>query len=173
MNPTATLWERRVRLIHWLIAAGIVLNLFILEEGDPPHQWVGYTVASAVACRLMVGFLGSGNAKFSHWPLRWSELQHFVRRHRTGKAQDYPGHNPAAAWSYLAIWSLLWCLAVSGWMMGLDVFFGEDWLEELHEAFAVILQGLILIHFAGILLDAFTFRRKTWLGMITGRRDPL
>lgn len=172
MKPTPVIWSRPTRLIHWLVAGGIVLNLMVLEEGDPPHEWVGYTVAGLVICRLIIGFWGRGASRFSNWPLGWTQLKQFFQERRGGEARDYPGHNPPASYTYFGIWSLIFCLAISGWMMELDAFWGDEWLEEVHEIFARVLQVFILMHFAGFILDSFKFRRKTWLGMITGRRDP-
>lgn len=58
-------------------------------------------------------------------------------------------------------------------MMGLDVFWGEEWLQDLHKLFSLAIQGLVLVHWLGMLLDSYHFRRKTWLAMITGRRGDL
>lgn len=90
-----------------------------------------------------------------------------------GKPRPYPGHNPLASYAYFAIWGLIFALGISGWMMGLDVFWGEYWVQDLHKIFSLVLQGLVLVHWLGMLLDSYHFRRKTWLAMITGRRGDL
>ena len=55
-------------------------------------------------------------------------------------------------------------------MMGTDLYFGEEWVEEVHAKFTDALQILIILHFMGIVLDAIQFKRKTWMGMINGRK---
>lgn len=59
---------------------------------------------------------------------------------------------------------------ISGWMQGLDAFWGEDWVEELHELCANLTLLLVFVHVCAVLLFS-------WLGpvnlvrtMITGRR---
>jgi len=62
-------------------------------------------------------------------------------------------------------------LGVTGFMMGLDAYWGEEWLEDLHENLSTALMVLVVLHLLGIAFDSWKFRRKTWLGMITGRRQ--
>lgn len=147
-----------------------MLNLFILEEGDDPHKYVGYAAVVFVLLRSVWGGIGGPQSRFSAFPVQPAKLRLFLRQLVAGQHKDYPGHNPAAALVYFAIWSCVFLLGVSGWMMGLDAFWGEEWLEEIHEGLSNGLMVLVGIHLAGISFDSFKFRRRTWLGMITGRR---
>jgi cytochrome b len=75
-----------------------------------------------------------------------------------------------ASWTYLLMWFCILSLGVTGFMLGTDLYFGEEWVEEIHVQFGDALQILILLHFIGIVLDAIQFKRKTWMGMINGRK---
>lgn len=130
------------RLMHWALAVCIVLNLFILEEGDPPHTWVGYTAVAIVAIRAFWGFLQSRRG------FKWR------------------GPNRLATALYLLFWLMVIALAVTGWMMGLDKYWGEEWLEEIHESISVGVQVYIGLHLMGIAIDSIHHKRKTWMGMI-------
>jgi cytochrome b len=136
-------WSLGVRVIHWTLAVGLVLNLFVLEEGDPPHRWIGYAMVAAVLVRLV-------------WGLR---------------AQLPAPHNLAAKLVYRLIWLLVIALGVSGWMMGLDAFWGDERVEDVHEIFSQALMLLIALHLLGLAKDSLVHRRKTWMAMISGRRD--
>lgn len=165
------IWGRSIRIIHWMVAGGILLNRFALEEGDPPHRWVGYTVVALVLLRILWGIVaGQGAVSFRSWSLRFSDLKTFFKNHFSRNKHDYRAHNPAASYTYLFMWTLIIGMGVTGWMMGLDAFWGEEWLESLHGTLADVIIVLVVIHLVGILLDGYLFKRKSWLVMITGKR---
>lgn len=55
-------WDPLVRIFHWTVVFGCVLDLFVLEEGRTAHNVVGYVVAGALAIRLLWGFVGPKRA---------------------------------------------------------------------------------------------------------------
>ncbi len=166
------IWGRPIRIIHWMVAGGILLNRFALEGGDPPHLWVGYTVVALVVLRLIWGIAAKkGAVAFRTWPLRVSDLMTFFQSHFSRVKHDYSAHNPAASYTYLVIWAIILCLGITGFMMGLDAFWGDEWLEDLHGTLANVLIALVIVHLIGIMVDAYLFKRKSWLVMITGRRS--
>ena len=60
-----TIWDRFVRLFHWSVAGAFLLDFWVFEEGDPPHEWVGYFLGGLLALRIIWGFIGPHNARFS------------------------------------------------------------------------------------------------------------
>ncbi len=54
-----------VRLFHWTVVAGCTLNLFILEPGHRAHRYVGYTILTVLAVRLVWGLIGTHYARFA------------------------------------------------------------------------------------------------------------
>lgn len=164
-------WDVVTRALHWLLALAVVLNMFVLEEGDQAHRVVGFVAVGSVAVRSVWGFVAPGAARFSSFPLGPQALRLFLGSLLQKKHMTYPGHNPGAAVFAIALWTFVLALGVTGWMQTRDAFFGEEWLEELHEGFSNALGILLVLHLSGIALDAFVHRRKTWLGMVTGRRS--
>lgn len=171
MSSPGIIWNLWIRGIHWLLAVIVIANLFILEDGDPPHRYVGYAAVALVILRFILGFVYTDHSAFKNFPLSFSKLKDFAYAKLHNQKIDYVGHNPAASWVYLAIWSCVICLGITGYMMGTDQFWGDETLEEIHNLFSVILQIFIVVHFAGIALDSMQFHRKTWLRMITGKSD--
>lgn len=128
------------RFFHWGMAGVVVLNSFVLEAGDPPHRYLGYFCLALVVLRIITYKL---------------KIEHY---------------NPKATLAYIAIWAAILGLALTGWMMGLDRFWGDETLEEIHEIISNVLLGLVAIHLAGIAIDAIQNKRKTWMRMIDGRK---
>ena len=67
-HPTirsAPVWDRFVRLFHWSLVTGIVLNYAVLDDGETLHQWTGYAVLALVGARVVWGFVGSRHARFA------------------------------------------------------------------------------------------------------------
>ena len=82
---------------------------------------------------------------------------------------DYePKRNPLASYVYVFIWLCVVCLALSGWLMGLDAFWGDETLEEIHEIISNILLALVAMHLFGMLTDFIFHKRKPWKKMLKG-----
>ncbi len=137
LHQSDSKWSLFIRLSHWYVALGIITNLYILEQGDPPHRYLGYTIVAVVLIRLLYGLRNNVNT-------------------------------PTNFWVYKVMWSLVVLLGASGFMMQTDYFFGEDWLEDVHELFSILMQILIVSHIAGLTLDRLLFKHKIWLRMFKG-----
>lgn len=162
-------WNLFTRIIHWFIAIPVLLD-FIFDDGDLSHKALGYIAMAFTIIRLFWGFLTTDQARFTSFPLGFRSFFSYSKNLFTGKLEYYPGHNPIASWIYLIIWGLVIALGVTGYMMSLDAYWGEAWLEDLHEICASGLLILVLVHFAGMGIDSWKFKRKTWMGMINGKK---
>lgn len=161
-------WDPVVRLFHWTVVAGCVLNLFVLEDGELPHKIVGYAVAAALAIRLVWGFIGTRHARFVDFVPTPSRLVAYVRALLRGEEPRMLGHNPAGTVMMLALMALLAAVCLTGWMTTLDAFWGEDWLEELHEGLANAILVLALLHAAAALFESWRHRENLVWSMVTG-----
>lgn len=141
-------WSPLSRFIHWAIALPVLLNFFI-DGGDDAHKIFGHIALFALIARVLWGLIAKDRAHFKYFRSR-DLLPSIV---------------------YVLIWSFVGLLGISGLMLGLDAFWGEEWLEELHVFFSNALMGLVVIHFIGLTLDGIKNKRKTWPGMITGKRS--
>lgn len=152
------------KVTHWGIATVVVLNAFILESGDPPHRYLGYTALGLVLVRGVFSFKYKTEFVFS-----FSELKRFIKSLFRMSPLDYePKRNPLASYVYVFIWLCVVCLALSGWLMGLDAFWGDETLEEIHEIISNILLALVAMHLFGMLTDFIFHKRKPWKKMLKG-----
>jgi len=170
---TVPFWDPWVRITHWSFVAIVVLNRFVIEGGEDWHIWLGYAACVLVVLRVLWGFIGSRNARFSEmlksWPPRGKLIQHLVSylRNRTPR---YLNHPPLALMVMGGMLSCILGLGVTGWMLGLDRFLGEEWLEEVHE---LLSQGLILLaaaHVSGVLRASWLNRENLIAAMTHGRK---
>lgn len=164
-------WDPFVRVFHWSLVTCVTLNLWLLEEGDPPHEWVGYTATALVVLRVFWGFVGTRHARFaSFWPTpaRLREHLHALRR---GGPPPTPGHNPLGAIAMLGLMGLVLLLGFTGWLQGTDRFWGNEALEALHEWLADGLLVLAGLHAAAALLMGRLERTRLVKAMFTGVKE--
>ncbi len=164
------IWDWPTRVCHWVLASCVLLDLFVFEGGDPPHRWTGYLASFVVAFRFIWGFLGGKASRWTQQPIHPKQIIFFIRHGFSDPERKYEGHNPLAALVYIAIWGCVLSLGLTGWMMGLDQYWGEEWLEELHEGISLGIRVLFFIHISGVFIDSFRCKRKTWAAMFTGHK---
>lgn len=142
----ARVWDLYVRLSHWALVACVLGNLFITEEGEQAHQLLGYAATGLVLARIVWGFIGSQHARFADfWPTPARVRQHLAALRR-GQPPQHQGHNPLGALMMLALMAGVLALGLTGWMQTLDRFWGEPWLEEVHEVLANALLAAAGLH---------------------------
>lgn len=161
-------WDPVVRLFHWSLVACVLLNQFVLEAGETPHRWVGYAATALVGLRLLWGVIGSRHARLADWWPTPARLRAHVRGLLAGQPDDHPGHNPLGALMMLALMALVLALGVTGWLQGTDAFFGEEWLQELHEGLANTLLLAAGVHAAAALVMGRLQRVTLVRAMVTG-----
>jgi len=169
-RATVRVWDLVVRTFHWTVVAGCVLNLFILDDGRLPHEVVGYAVAAALAVRVVWGFVGTRYARFADFVPTPRRLRSYVSALIKGREPRTLGHNPAAALMMLTLMVLLAGVSITGWMMELDAFWGEEWVEELHGILANSIMMLALLHAAAALFESWRHSENLVWSMVTGRK---
>ncbi|PKH01988.1 cytochrome B [Psychromonas sp. MB-3u-54] len=171
MKVQSMIWDPLIRFFHWTVAAMFLLNFLVFEEGDTNHRWAGYYILAALAIRILWGFVGSKNARFKNFLPTPSGIKHHLHLLKSKQFEVSKGHNPIGG---LMVFALLFCLlssGISGWMMGLDAFWGEDWLEEIHELIANTTMMLVVFHVSAVVLFSKFGPVNLIKQMITGQRD--
>ena len=158
-----------MRLFHWTVVSGCVINL-LRDSGDSFHRWVGYVVAAALAIRLAWGFVGSRHARFTTFVPRPAELRGYLQQLAHQREPRYLGHNPAGAVMIVALICLLIAISVTGWMMGLDRWWGNEGLQEVHWWCAEAILYLAAIHVFAAIVESVRHRENLMASMIHGRK---
>ena len=161
-------WDRFVRVFHWTLVSCVLLNSFVLDDGEDLHQWVGYLASALVVTRIVWGFIGSKHARFADFFPTPGRLMRHLRGMFSGQPEMHWGHNPLGAVMMLVLMALVLTLGVTGWMQSLDAFWGEEWLQEVHEWLA---NGLLLaagLHAAAAVMMGRVERVNLVRAMVTG-----
>jgi cytochrome b len=166
-------WDPFVRVFHWLLVAGFVVNYFeLVRAGKTAHQVIGYVVLGLVTLRIIWGFVGPRHARFIDFVRRpGAVLEHLrsLARHRDGR---YVGHSPAGGAMVVLLLAVITALGATGWLSRTDWFFGVKWMEEAHEILASTLLALVILHVLGVAHACWRHRENLVKSMVTGRKRP-
>jgi cytochrome b len=159
-----------VRIFHWSVVAGCLLNLAVFTDGKAVHRWIGYGVALALAIRLVWVFVGTRHAQFSDFAPSPAAFVTYLKALVHGKEPRFLGHNPAGTVMMLALMALLAAVSLTGWMLTLDAWWGNKALEELHDALANSILFFAGLHVAAALFESWKHDENLVWSIITGRK---
>jgi cytochrome b len=160
-------WDLGVRLFHWSLVAGFAAA-YLTEDFRDLHKAIGYAAAGLVGFRVFWGFAGTRHARFSDFVPGPKRLFSYLGSMARGREPRYLGHNPAGGAMIVALLSVIAAITGTGVMMGMDAFFGADWVEDLHEAFVNLALVLIALHVGGVAYSSLRHRENLVRAMITG-----
>ena len=157
-------WDAIVRLSHWTLAALVVFD-FVYDDGGYTHRMVGYAAAVVVLLRL-----GWAAARGHSLKPSIAETRVYVRQLIAGKPPRSPGHDPLGLWMVWLIWVLVLLLAVSGWASRLDMFWGDERVEEVHTFFADLLMLAVAVHVLAVVVMSVILKDNLPAAMVTGNK---
>ncbi|MBP0048699.1 cytochrome b/b6 domain-containing protein [Marinobacterium sp. AK62] len=166
---TVKVWDPLVRLFHWSLVACFAVAWISADEWQDLHELMGYTIAGLVAFRLLWGLVGPRYARFSQFVRSPGSVVRYLTAIRKGQEKRYIGHNPAGGAMVLLLLLSLSLLTLSGWL-GTDIFWGEEWVEELHELMGNLVLLLVAAHLGGVFLASMRHRENLPAAMINGRK---
>lgn len=161
-------WDRFVRVFHWSLVACVLMNFFVVDDGKTLHQWIGYMASALVVSRIVWGFIGSKHARFADFFPTPARVRQHLRSMLSGQQDFHAGHNPVGALMILALIILVLSLGTTGYLQTLDAFWGEEWLQELHEGLAATLIGFAGLHALAAIVMSRIERTNLIGAMITG-----
>jgi len=164
-------WDVFVRLFHWGLVGCVLLNFFVVDDGETLHRWLGYVASALVVWRVLWGFVGSAHARFSDFFPTPARVKAHLRELFSGRPRRHWGHNPIGALMVIALMGMVLALGVSGWMQTLDIFWGEEWLQDLHEALGEILIAMVGVHATAVLVMGRLERTRLIKAMVTGVKE--
>jgi len=157
------------RIIHWGLVITFGLCWWSGGRFDALHEWSGYSMIALVAWRIILGFMSK------HPQARWStmiktlfNLAVYFQAFINGKSKRSIGHSPTGAVSVLILLGLISATAISGWMLTLEEFVGEEWLEERHYFLFNFLLAWVVLHIIVIITLSIRHRHNKITDMVTG-----
>lgn len=173
MSPVASkrVWDPLVRVFHWSLVACVLLNLFVVDDGEDLHQWLGYAAAALVGVRVVWGFIGPRHARFADFFPTPRRVASHVRALLGGEPEHHWGHNPLGALMVLGLLAMVLSLGLTGWMQTLDAFWGAEWLQDLHEGLGEWLLPMVGLHAAAAIVMGRIERTRLVKAMVTGVKE--
>ena len=163
-------WDRWVRITHWMVAGATLLAYFSHGGLLQLHRVTGYVTVALVVGRLAWGIVGTTHARLVDFvPAPRQLLAHLWNMGRW-RDERFLGHNPAGAVMILALWAVLLSLGASGWMLDSPAYRDYRPLQEIHAILADLLMLMIALHVAGVLLASWRHRENLIVAMVTGKK---
>lgn len=108
------IWDGAVRIFHWsqvVLLAGLWFSAE--QEWYGLHMTLAYFLAAFVLSRVIWGFIGSDNARFSHFVASPRRVWHWLRQQPKPASS---GHNPLSGYMVLLLLTLVMLQFVTGLM---------------------------------------------------------
>ena len=170
-KPSVLVWDLPVRVFHAMLAFSFI-GAYITAESERwrlVHVTLGYTVAALVAFRIFWGLVGTRHARFSDFVRAPQAAARYLGSMLRGRPEHHAGHNPAGALAIVALLALALAVTATGWANYNE--FGGEWLEEVHEAAANLMLGVVVVHVAGVIIGSWMHRENLARAMVTGRKQ--
>lgn len=163
-------WDPLVRFVHWSVAVLVAIDLLNEAGANPWHRYFGYAAGALVALRLAWGIFGSHYARLRTMVASARTLKTYFGKSTSPTRRFYAGHNPLGACMAFALWALLLAAVITGWMLQLDAFWGDESLQTVHAAAAYALATLAVVHVTGVLVTSAVTHSNLVKAMITGTK---
>ncbi len=174
-------WDLPLRFFHWLLVAGFSVAYLTEDELLPLHVWAGYLVLMLLIFRLIWGFIGNENSRFSNFLCSPATSFNYLKDLVQLKSKRYLGHNPAGTAMIVLLLVSLLATVISGFAVyGADQGVGplavlagskfEELLEEMHEFFANFTLFLVIVHILGVIVESFLHRENLAKAMVHGTK---
>jgi len=173
------IWDLPTRLFHWLFAFAVLGAIItdLIEEIEW-HSYCGYTALVLVVFRIIWGFVGPYNARFSSFIPSFKELLLFLKDHQV----QHLGHNPLGALSVIGMLLIVLIQASAGLFTDDDISFqgplakyvSEDivkLMNWIHETNHWLVYGIVLLHLGAIFYYQRVKKENLIGPMIHGDKD--
>ena len=168
---TVAVWDPWVRVLHWTLAACILVAWLSHEGAGWAHFTAGYTALAAVALRIGLGlFSRSEHTRFASFVHPIHTTWSYARDVLGHREQRFIGHNPLGGWMIVALLLTIAISGGSGWLYTTDRFWGIAWVGDTHAISSDVLLWLIGLHLLGVVFTSWQHRENLVAAMIFGRK---
>jgi len=175
-------WDIPTRVFHWLLF-GLVIFSFITGKIGVTimkyHEWSGFAILVLVGFRLVWGFIGGQQSRFSTFVKGPAAVIRYAFSLLSKDSKRHIGHNPLGGWSILAMLVSLLIQVGTGLFANDDILTEgplfalvskqtSDWLTGIHHLNQKILLALAVIHLGAVIFYLIVKRDNLIKPMITG-----
>lgn len=169
-HATVRVWDRFVRSFHWLLVASFAVAWAFTGSIGIVHKAAGYTALALVAARVLWGFIGTRHARFADFVPSPAHLRRYLSALSRGEEPRYAGHNPLGALMIVFLLLAVATIGVSGWMLTLDAFWGDERVEAVHTIVVDATLLAVCLHVVAGIAASLRHGENLVLSMITGRK---
>lgn len=172
-------WDLPTRLFHWSLLALVLIAWFTGEEEGVAaivHRYAGEAIAGLIVFRVIWGFVGGEHARFADFATGPAAIIAHVRDLFSLRPKRHLGHNPLGGVAVLLLLSVVTGVVVTGLFSGDEENAGPFaglWgleLSELHELLFRVLQGLVVIHVLGVIMESALSKDALLPAMFSGQK---
>jgi len=170
-RPAATVrvWDPFVRAFHWSLVACFATAWWSTERIDWVHKGAGYAALALVFARVVWGFASPNpHARFADFVPGPRKLLRYVGAVLRAREPRHLGHNPAGAVMVVYLLLAVIGIGVTGWMMTLDAYWGNETVETLHTGLVDVTVIAVLVHVAANVYASLRHRENLVAAMVTG-----
>ena len=174
-------WDFPIRFVHWalvLLLIGLVTTGKLGADWLIWHMRMGYAVIALVVFRVIWGFVGSRNARFTAFLYGPSRVLRYIRSFR-GMHDVHASHNPAGGWMVVLLLVALLVQTTTGLFTNDDILWGgplsEKVSKETSDAFSAVhrrwwwvIVALSVLHIGAVLAYLVALRDNLIVPMFTG-----
>ncbi len=188
-------WDKCIRGVHWLIAALLLINMFVVDADDylddyllntwfysalsdsfvynyitdySLHELLGWSIACLLALRLIWGLTwAKGPNHLKDFIPSFRKARHHVQQIKTRNPEKKVGHNAFGSLAIYLMWLLLIIIVLTGW--GQDTEWGFEHKVDLWHSWAVtVMKSIVVLHIVAVIAVSLRFKQNLIKAMITG-----
>jgi cytochrome b len=177
-------WDIPTRFFHWLLVGLVIFSFITGKIGVTAmkyHEWSGFAILVLVAFRLVWGFIGGQQSRFSTFVKGPAAVIRYASSLLSKDSKRHIGHNPLGGWSILAMLASLLIQAGTGLFANDDIFTEgplydlvsrktSNWLTSIHHLNQKVLLVLVVIHIGAVIFYLIVKRDNLIKPMITGNK---
>jgi len=114
MEKQVYVWDKFIRLFHWLLLILFCTSYLTGEEEHWLHPYSGYGIFTLVCLRIVWGITGSRYARFTDFVRSPKVVISYLKSIFSGSPKRYLGHNPAGGIMIVMLLASLLLTTLSG-----------------------------------------------------------
>jgi cytochrome b len=167
---TILVWNRFVRLSHWIVIIAVAVALFTHGGLLSAHRIAGYLVLALTVARIIHGFGAHRYARFANFVPGPTRLVRYLQAMTRGTERRYIGLNPAGGAMVVVLLVLLLLISLTGVVIDTPGWRDHRPLQMIHSVASDVLMLLIGVHLLGVLYASYRHRENLIAAMFSGKK---